>query len=320
MSGNNFRPRLALIGLGQWGRQYLRIATRLEATVVVCHTRHQGGDARWLADNHPAVKHTTSLAEALDNRLDGVAIVTPRRSHAALTTECLHRGLHVLVEKPLVTTVEDLERAHAEARAGELVLQTGYTHCFDESVRELGRMARRATAPHWWFTWTKPAPGTGVTELVWEYYPHVFSIAGLMGGVDAGRMGTAHFRAAQGPSGAAVVEVDMPMQAGTAQVDVSSGADVQHKSIRLHDGDEAIAEWSDRRLLDLRRNRLLEAHEEPLLCQIRSFLDAIASPRRSASQYAMDKTVTSLLVELSMKAERAGFAEAAQKSQRGKLR
>lgn len=299
-----FRPRLALFGLGHWGRQYLRAATQLDATVVVCHTRHRCGNVRWLADNYPAVKHTTSLAEALDNQLDGVAIVTPRHSHAALTIECLRRDLHVLVEKPAVTTMKELERTHAEALARDLVLQTGYTHHFDESLRELGRMARQATAPHWRFTWKNQAPGTGVTDLIWEYFPHVLSIAGLLGGVDVRQMATAHFRAAQSPSGAASVEVDLPMWAGTGHIGVSSGADVRHKEIRLHDGDEVIAEWSDRRLLDLRRNRLLEAQEEPLLRQIRCFLDAAVSPHGGASEYVLDKTVTSLLVQLSTKAQR----------------
>jgi predicted dehydrogenase len=305
-------PRIALIGLGCWGRQYVRIATTLGATVVVCHTRHEGGDARWLADGYPAVKHTTSLDAALDDELDGVAIVTPRRSHALLTRECLRRGRHVLVEKPAATSMEDLEWTHAEARARRLVLRTGYTHLFDESIRELARLARRATAPRWRLTWTKPAPETGVTELIWEYYPHVFSIAGLLGDVDAAQLGTARFRAVRGTSGAATVEVDLPMRNGTGHVTVSSDADVRHKSIRLYDGDEPIAEWSDRRLLDVRRNRVFEAYEEPLLCQVRSFFHAITSPG-GEGHYALDRTVTSLLVELSMEAQRAGFSESVEK-------
>jgi predicted dehydrogenase len=302
------RPRLALVGLGPWGRQYLRVAPRLGVAIVVCHTRHESDEASWLADKHPGVKHTTSLAEALADRLDGVAIVTPRGSHAGLTIECLRRGLPVLVEKPAVTTMEDVERTHAEARARGLVLRTGYTHRFDESIRRLARMSRAAKAPHWRFTWTKPAPETDVVGLIWEYYPHVFSIAELMGGVAADRMDSARFRAAQRAAGGATVELDLPMRSGTARIVVSSDTAERHKSIVLRDGTEFIAEWSDRRMRDLHRNRLLEAPEEPLACQIRDFVNAIAtSSPRDRNQYALDKTVTGLLIKLHEKARRAGF-------------
>nr|WP_277611050.1 Gfo/Idh/MocA family oxidoreductase [Streptomyces scabichelini] len=304
---------MALVGIGSWGRQYLRIATRLGASVAVCHSRHHGDDARWLAAHYPAVRHTTSLTEALDRPLDAVAVVTSRHAHADITLECLRRGLHVLVEKPAVTNRADLERTRAEAHSRGLVLRTGYTHCFDESLRRLATTARRLTAPDWRFTWTRPAPGTGVTDLVWEYFPHVFSIAGLLGDVAAEHLATSSVRVGRGPSGTATVEVDLPMRDGRGHVSVSSDAGVRHKGIRLYDGTELVAVWRDRRLLDVRRNRVFEAAEEPLLCQIRDFLEAVASrgddtrrydPRDPQNPYdphdcvSRDRVVTDLLVRL----------------------
>lgn len=295
------RPRLALVGIGSWGRQYLRIATQLGASVAVCHSRHHGADAGWLAAHYPAVRHTTSLTDALDRPLDAVAIVTPRHAHAELTLECLRRGLHVLVEKPAVTNRADLERTQAEARGRGLVLRTGYTHCFDESLRRLATTARRLTVPDWRFTWTKPAPGTGVQDLVWEYFPHVFSVAGLLGDVAADRMAPAGVRVTRGLSGTATVEVDLPMRAGRGRVRVSSDSGVRQKKIHLRDGADLVAVWQDRRLFDVRRRQVFEAAEEPLLCQIRGFLDAVASPGDDNLRHASDsrdRTVTDLLAAL----------------------
>ncbi|GGZ24926.1 Gfo/Idh/MocA family protein [Streptomyces poonensis] len=293
------RPRLAVIGVGSWGRRYVDIATRLGASVAVCHTRHHGADARWLAARHPGVRHTTSLAEALDRPLDAVAVVTPRHTHAELTLACLRRGLHVLVEKPAVTDPADLARTRVEARARGLVLRTGYTHCHDESLRFLAATARRLTAPAWHLTWTKPAPGTGVTDLVWEYFPHVFSIAGLLGEVAVDRMATAPVRVARGPSGTATVTAGVPMRTGSGHVEVSSAARARHKEIRLHDGAGLVAVWRDRRLYDVRRGHAFEAPEEPLLCQLRDFLDAVGgrTPADPESE-EQDRTVTDLLTAL----------------------
>lgn len=290
--------RIAVIGLGRWGRQYVRVLTALGATVVTCHTRRADDDARWLAKHHPTVRHTTSLSEALDERLDGVAVVSPRQSHAELTMACLRRGVHVLVEKPAVTTRTDVERTHGEARARGLVLHTGYTHRFDPSLRQLVGMARRSAAPSWRLTWRKPSPGVGVTDLIWEYFPHVFSIAALFGGDEAGDLRPTRVRVVPGPRGTGTVAVDLPTAAGPGHVVVSSDAGARRKHIELYDGGRSVAEWSDRRLHDHRGDRVFVAGEEPLLCQVRDFLRAVQAPR-PGTHHALDALVTGRLVELS---------------------
>lgn len=292
---NSNMPQLGLIGLGAWGRRYLQAVESLNAAIAVCHTRNRGADAAWLAAHHPGVRHTTSLDAALDGGLDAAVIATPRPTHAALTTACLRRGLPVLVEKPAVTTLTDLERTHAEARARGLVLRTGYTHRFDATARELAGLARRAAAPRWRLTWAKPAPGTGVRELIWEYFPHVISLAELLGGVDADRMGAVRLRATPGPSGTATVAVDLPLRAGRGRAEVSSAAATRHKEIRLYDGATPVAVWTDRRLRDLRTGRVAEAREPPLVAQLRAFLDAASRP---GGPHPLDRTVTRSLAAL----------------------
>jgi predicted dehydrogenase len=56
--------------------------------------------------------------------LDFVDICTPPSSHAALIERALDRGLHVLCEKPLVTSPGDLRRVAAAAAAAGRVLHT----------------------------------------------------------------------------------------------------------------------------------------------------------------------------------------------------
>lgn len=290
--------RIAVIGLGRWGRHYVRVLTALGATVVACHTRRADDDARWLAEHHPTVRHTTSLSEALDDQVDGVAVVVPRQSHADLTMACLRRGVHVLVEKPAVTTRTDVDRIHGEARTRGLVLHTGYTHRFDSSLRQMVSVARRTAAPGWQFTWRKPSPGVGVADLIWEYFPHVFSIAELFGGDEAGDLRPTRVRAVPGPRGTGTVAVDLPTRAGPWRVVVSSDAGARQKHIDLYDGGRLVAEWSDRHLHDHRGDRVLVAAEEPLLCQVRDFLRAVQAPR-PGTYHALDALVTSRLVELS---------------------
>ena len=72
-------------------------------------------DARWY-----------DAAEVLlaDARLDFVDICTPPSSHAPLIRAALERGVHVLCEKPLVRSADELSPVAALARASGRVLHT----------------------------------------------------------------------------------------------------------------------------------------------------------------------------------------------------
>lgn len=79
---------------------------------------------RQLAASHfPAARiysDYATLLEAEAHHLDFVDIATPPSEHAAIAVAALERGLHVLCEKPLATTIEDaqlmLHRARTERR------------------------------------------------------------------------------------------------------------------------------------------------------------------------------------------------------------
>jgi predicted dehydrogenase len=73
----------------------------------------------------PGARWYESAPELLDEApLDFVDICTPPSSHAALIREALGRGLHVLCEKPLVGSLEDLRAVTALAAETGRVLHT----------------------------------------------------------------------------------------------------------------------------------------------------------------------------------------------------
>lgn len=300
-------PRLALIGLGRWGRHYPRLISQAAADIVVCHTRRLTENVHRLASEHPEVEHTTSLTDALDRDLDGVIVATPTQTHACLVRQCLDRGLHVLVEKPTATSLEDVLAAHAEARARGLVLRTGYTHCHDSSLHALAGLARAAAAPSWLLQWRKPAPGTGALDIVWEYFPHVLSIAALIGGgIDPYSFRHTRLIVDQGPNGTGSVRVDLPTRNGVGRVEVSTDMRAEkRKHITLFDDGETVAMWQDRLQHDLRREETIVASEEPLMKQLESFIAAILTPGvREIEFVPSDVAITELLLQLHAKVVR----------------
>ncbi len=74
---------------------------------------------------------------ALLGRVDAVSIVTPTPQHFAVARDFLEAGAHVLVEKPMTTTVEEgLALIEAARRAGR-VLQVGHLERFNAAVQAL---------------------------------------------------------------------------------------------------------------------------------------------------------------------------------------
>ena len=61
-----------------------------------------------------------------DPAVDILAVVTPWDHHAAPTLAGLAAGKHVLVEKPMASTVEDCQRMCDAARDGDAILMVGH--------------------------------------------------------------------------------------------------------------------------------------------------------------------------------------------------
>ena len=126
---------VAVVGAGYWGPNLVR--NFLNSTET---------DLRWVVDldlpkaqklvgSRSDVGATTDLAEALaDDRVEAVAIATPPASHLPLAMQAIEAGRHVLIEKPLATTVADGRAITAAAAAKNLVVMTDHTFCFTPTV------------------------------------------------------------------------------------------------------------------------------------------------------------------------------------------
>lgn len=295
------RRRVALIGAGKWGRHYLRLAPSLGAEIVVCCTRRADEISPWLAENHPFVRHTTDHIAALDSGVDGVVIATPRQTHVPLAMAALDRRLHVLVEKPVAPNIRVLEQLQAAARRRQVALITGYTHCFDPSFHALCSVATRTQATTWNLDWHSPAPSARALDVVWEYFPHIWGMALLLGG----RRGTPRVLSAvsrnHSPNG---VVVNATVQVGTmlGRVNVVTAAPHRHKKLALRAGNDVLATWTDRRLRKGVAGRSFDTDTEPLAEQIRYFLRAMDSREPSGPAECIDLPsdllVTTMLADL----------------------
>ena len=118
--------RVAVVGLGWWGRRLAQGAADSKALdVVSCYARTPGSRDRFATEL--GVRSAASLDELLaDPEVDGVLLATPHSTHADLIERAAAHGKHVFVEKPLTLTVTDGVRAHQAALDAGIVLQVGH--------------------------------------------------------------------------------------------------------------------------------------------------------------------------------------------------
>lgn len=165
MSGGTDVVRFAMCGVGYIARIHARaIAETAGAELVAVHNHRPEALAAFTAD-HPVSLATTDFDRLLDaaraGRIDVAVIGTPNVLHAPQAIALLEAGAHVLIEKPMTTSVADaLEVVETARRVGRHAL-TAHMWRFDPDARwlraeveggSIGRIVRsRAFGVHTWW-------------------------------------------------------------------------------------------------------------------------------------------------------------------------
>jgi predicted dehydrogenase len=138
--------RYAVVGAGWISQEaFLPAVTATGNSVVRALASGSPEAARQLAAFHgiPEVLGYDEYDALLaSDRIDAVYIALPNSMHADYTIRALQAGKHVMVEKPLATTLAESEAMVAAARAGSAYLMTAYrlhnepaTHAMLDKIR-----------------------------------------------------------------------------------------------------------------------------------------------------------------------------------------
>jgi len=171
---------VAILGCGYWGVNYVRVFSELPEArvVVVCDQRAER--LQEVGRRFPGVQLTTHVEEAL--ALDGVdaaVVCTEAKSHYSITRRCLETGKHVLVEKPITTTVADAETLTALAESMHLSLMVGHTFLHNPGVRKLKDYIDQGELGRIYYLYarrTNLGPIRGDVNALWDLAPHDVSI------------------------------------------------------------------------------------------------------------------------------------------------
>jgi predicted dehydrogenase len=170
---------VGVIGAGYWGPKLARNFHELPGSALAWVCDYRPERRAHLQALYPRARATADYREVLASDVDAVAIATPVRTHHALALEALAAGKHVLVEKPLATSLaEAVEIAETAERLG-LCAMVGHTfqhHPAVAAVREL--VAGGALGDIYYVNATRANLGLFQHDInvIWDLAPHDLSI------------------------------------------------------------------------------------------------------------------------------------------------
>lgn len=196
--------RIGIIGYGSIGKLHGRALQETPGARLVavadtnpCRSDEVGQEILFFSD----------YQELLQSELEAVIIASPTALHFKTAVEALERGKHVLVEKPMATTVEEAKTMSNVAREAGRELMVGMTHRFYPELQEAKRIVDDGAVgdilmftdsiiepvgflglPAWYLDEQMAGGGVAMTDAIhlvdrlrWFAGSEVFQLTGFMG-------------------------------------------------------------------------------------------------------------------------------------------
>ncbi len=132
---------IAQFGVGYWGPNLVRnlIANDRCKLTKVCEISK---DRREFIKNlYPSLYTTKNIDEILnDSNIDAVIIATPVSTHYDLTVKALNANKHVLVEKPMAQSIDEIKEIEKISNNKNLIAMVGHTFLYNSAVRYIKKI------------------------------------------------------------------------------------------------------------------------------------------------------------------------------------
>ena len=133
--------RVAVVGIGYWGKNLVRNFHELGALEALCDTERSVAAA--CNNSYAGVRFSSEFREVLsDSSIDAVALATPAITHYGMVKAALEAGKDVFVEKPLAIDVQQGEGLVQLAAAKQRILMVGHILRYHPAILGLQELIR----------------------------------------------------------------------------------------------------------------------------------------------------------------------------------
>ncbi len=172
--------RVAQIGIGYWGPNLLRNAVSNPQCNVVAASDFSSERQNYVKSLYPSIHVTDSADEIFRNPdIDAIIIATPVHTHFPLAIQALEAGKHVLVEKPMATSVQEIDKIQEAAQKRNLVAMAGHTFIFNNAVRYVKKLIETGELGEIRYIYSQRLNLGRIrsdVDALWNFAPHDISI------------------------------------------------------------------------------------------------------------------------------------------------
>ncbi len=133
--------KVGIVGYGYWGKNLVRNFNALDTCDLVYVCEKNASLAEKCTKLYPNIKVVSDYAILLnDDTVDAIVIATPVDTHYPLSKAALLAGKHVLVEKPLTSSLAEAEELLELASSNNLLLMVDHTFLYTGAVQYMKKM------------------------------------------------------------------------------------------------------------------------------------------------------------------------------------
>ena len=127
------KTKVLLVGYGYWGPNLARNLNQnsnVEFTGIL--EIDQDLHAK-ISTDYPEIRIFNNIDDIGDDH-DAAIVSTPATTHFSIGYKLLEKGLHVLIEKPLATNIDDCQKLIKISEEKQLKLMVGHTYLYNSSA------------------------------------------------------------------------------------------------------------------------------------------------------------------------------------------
>jgi UDP-N-acetylglucosamine 3-dehydrogenase len=133
--------RVGVIGVGVMGSNHARVLAGLQGAELVGVADPDRRQADFVARTLGCAA-VADVAKLLDLNIDAITIAAPTHLHHDIALACIARGVHVMVEKPIASSVEEGRDIIEAARRAGVTLMVGHVERFNPAVETIKEALR----------------------------------------------------------------------------------------------------------------------------------------------------------------------------------
>ena len=171
---------IAIIGYGYWGPNLLRNFSQVNNCKVKMVSDFRSDRLAIVNKTYPTVNVTTNPDDILlSNEIDAVVIATPVFTHFSLAKKALENGKHVLLEKPMTSSIKEAEELMNLAKQKGLLLMVDHTFLYTGAVMKMKQLINeKSIGDIQYFDSSRINLGLFQIDVnvLWDLAPHDISI------------------------------------------------------------------------------------------------------------------------------------------------